>query len=39
MKEDGHNYTFGSPKKGWPKFGPDGRIVKEEEKDEQDDCE
>ena len=28
--DDGHNYTFGAPKKGWPSFGPDGKIVRDE---------
>ncbi|MFP5377922.1 MAG: hypothetical protein ACLGIO_14225 [Acidimicrobiia bacterium] len=28
--EAGHNYTFGSPRGGWPSFGPDGRRVRED---------
>lgn len=31
MSDDGHRYKFGSPSRGWPTFGPDGRIVKEPE--------
>lgn len=27
MSEAGHRYTFGAPSKGWPTFGPDGKIV------------
>jgi hypothetical protein len=29
MSEQGHNYTFGAPSKGWPTFAPDGGVVRE----------
>ena len=31
MSESGHTYRFGAPSKGWPSFGPDGKIVREVE--------
>lgn len=31
MNDPGHHYSFGAPaKKGWPTFGADGKIVREE---------
>ena len=27
--EAGHRYKFPAPSKGWPTFGPDGKIVRE----------
>lgn len=29
MADDGHKYSFGAPKGGWPDFAPDGRRSKE----------
>jgi hypothetical protein len=30
VTEEGHHYSFGAPKRGWPRFGPDGKIIRDE---------
>jgi hypothetical protein len=37
MSDDGHRYSFASPNKGWPEFGPDGKIIQTDEDEEDDD--
>ncbi len=36
MTEHGHRYTYSAPSKGWPSFDADGRMLDEEESDDQD---
>ena len=31
MPEHSHRYEFGAPRGGWPRFGPDGTRIREEE--------
>lgn len=37
MTDDGHRYTFASPSKGWPTFGPDGKIITDNDQTETND--
>lgn len=31
MSEEGHNYKWGPPAKGWPNFTPEGKVVQDED--------
>ena len=33
MPEHSHRYEFGAPRGGWPRFGPDGIRIRDEEPD------
>ena len=33
MPEHSHRYEFGAPRGGWPRFGPDGMRIRDEEPD------
>lgn len=37
MNNDGHRDKFSPPAKGWPQFGPDGKVLRDEDEDEDSD--